>query len=98
MVSVVIESRKRNHHNYAPICINYVCTYKDLRNKGDYEFINKHLLYYENLATIFGNNVVTGQFTRTSHEPLLQRRVTIHKRMGLNHHLVLLISMRLEHL
>ncbi|PVH47584.1 hypothetical protein PAHAL_4G093400 [Panicum hallii] len=44
--------------------------FENPKNKGDDEYINNPLPYYGNLATIFGNSVATGQFAKSSNEPL----------------------------
>jgi hypothetical protein len=38
--------------------------------KPDDEYLNKPLSYYSFLATIFGNSVATGQYAKSSNEPL----------------------------
>jgi hypothetical protein len=40
------------------------------KNKGDDEYLNKHLPYYGFLATIFSNSVATGQYAKSSNDPL----------------------------
>ncbi|PUZ38071.1 hypothetical protein GQ55_9G167600 [Panicum hallii var. hallii] len=49
---------------------HYQNHFENPKNKGDDEYINKPLPYYGNLATIFGNSVATGQFAKSSNEPL----------------------------
>ncbi|PAN24276.1 hypothetical protein PAHAL_4G146200 [Panicum hallii] len=42
----------------------------DPKNKADDEYLNKPLPYYSFLATIFGNSVATGQYAKSSNDPI----------------------------
>jgi hypothetical protein len=69
---------------------------QDERNKGDDEFINKPRPYYGNLATIFGNSVASGQFAKTSNDPLAVDDGENVQRKGVLQHLVLSMRMTLQ--
>jgi hypothetical protein len=50
--------------------ISVALTVRIQKNKADDEYLNKPLPYYGFLATIFGNSFATGQYAKSSNEPL----------------------------
>lgn len=58
------------HFIYLFIFNKFCIHYQDPKNKADDEYLNKPLSYYGFLATIFGNSVATGQYAKSSNDPL----------------------------
>ena len=57
------------HCIYLLYLISIALTVRTQKNKAN-EYLNKPLLYYSFLATIFSNSVATGQYAKISNEPL----------------------------